>query len=388
MPAQLNIFLLLFGALQGLLISVLLVQRKVYRTAYVFLIVYIAVMILQILLKVASKVWLMQNLSMLYFISYRLPFLYGPLAYLLTLYLLRKKTGFSPVSVLHLLPFVVAVFTMLYYFQTGRDSYFVAAFMDGNIFSLLQIISILVYHGLALREWRKHNISVKNYFSDIRKFQLSWLKMFIWLSLIVCSLITAAIYFMYLYFPLLNDLKLVFIALTVFIYWVSYAALKQPQVFSVTYGFAGDEAPGPLINKLIVHRAEKKYANSGLNEEEVARVTTVLEHLMSKRKLYLDAEIDIEKLAASIPCSRHHLSQVLNEKLDRSFYDYINQYRVEEAKLLLKDPSRAHHKIASIAYDAGFNSLSSFNEVFKKIAGETPSHFRKHQGEVYRQQRV
>ena len=103
---------------------------------------------------------------------------------------------------------------MFYWFQTGRDSYFVAVFMDGNIFTLLQLASIIIYHGLALRCWQRHRETTKNYYSDIRKFQVNWLRQFIWGSMIVCLLITVAIYFMYLYFPGLSELKFVFAALT------------------------------------------------------------------------------------------------------------------------------------------------------------------------------
>ena len=98
---------------------------------------------------------------------------------------------------------------------------------------------------------------------------------------------------------------------------------------------------------------------------------------MQHDKLYLEPELTIDALAATIVCSRHHLSQALNEKLGKSFYDCVNHYRVEEAKLLLADDGRAAHKITSIAYDAGFNSISTFNDVFKKNTGVTPSQYRK-----------
>jgi len=74
--------------------------------------------------------------------------------------------------------------------------------------------------------------------------------------------------------------------------------------------------------------------------------------------------------------------------LDKSFYDYINHYRVEEARQLLIDPGKAGYKISSIAYDAGFNSVSTFNEVFRKFTGLTPSQFRKKPSQQARQQRV
>jgi AraC-like DNA-binding protein len=87
--------------------------------------------------------------------------------------------------------------------------------------------------------------------------------------------------------------------------------------------------------------------------------------------------LNIDKLAEELSCQKHHLSQALNDVLHQSFNEYVNQKRVQEAKMILSDLSFNHHKIASIAYDAGFNSLSSFNEIFKKIEGLTPSQFRK-----------
>src|ERR1700741_2653265 len=115
MPVQLNIFLLLFGGLQGLLLSVLLASKRSYRSGYIFLIIYILVMLTQITMKVMSKIWLMENVHFLYNLSYRLPFLYGPLAYLLVTYLVSKKRKFRPAGLLHFAPFIVAVLVMLDY---------------------------------------------------------------------------------------------------------------------------------------------------------------------------------------------------------------------------------------------------------------------------------
>jgi AraC-like DNA-binding protein len=169
-----------------------------------------------------------------------------------------------------------------------------------------------------------------------------------------------------------------FLALTAFIYWISYSALTQPSIFSVIKGYAGkQDANLPVLPKLVVHRPAKKYSNSGLSEDAITAIQSTLEEMMSRQKPYLNPELTINDLAAMVNCNRHHLSQVLNEGLRQSFYDYVNHYRVEEARQLLLDPSREDHKIASIAYDAGFNSLSTFNDVFKKITGTTPSQFRK-----------
>ncbi len=139
--------------------------------------------------------------------------------------------------------------------------------------------------------------------------------------------------------------------------------------------------------QLVIHKRGEKYANTGLKEDEAGRILTGLEQLMQEQKVFLDPEITIEKLAGLANSNRHIVSQVLNERAGRSFYDYINQYRVNEAKRLLLDPQYSNQKIASIAYDAGFNSLSAFNDVFKKMTGATPSQFKKDEQRVSRQQR-
>ncbi|MBP6829030.1 MAG: AraC family transcriptional regulator, partial [Saprospiraceae bacterium] len=83
-----------------------------------------------------------------------------------------------------------------------------------------------------------------------------------------------------------------------------------------------------------------------------------------------------DTLAALVGTNRHNLSQAINERLQKNFYDYLNEYRVRAARAHLADPGNDHLKIAAIAYDAGFNSLSTFNDVFKKLTGHTPSAFR------------
>jgi AraC-like DNA-binding protein len=180
-----------------------------------------------------------------------------------------------------------------------------------------------------------------------------------------------------------------FAAITIFIYWVSYAALTTPSVFSVIKGHAGREnAITVLLPKLVVYRPAKKYSNSGLSEEDITTIRAVLQKVMTEQKPYLRPELTINDLAALVKCNRHHLSQVLNEALKQSFYDYVNHYRVEEAKQLLLEPAKEEFKIASIAYDAGFNSLSTFNDVFKRVTGYTPSQFRKEFKQVFRKERV
>ncbi len=140
--------------------------------------------------------------------------------------------------------------------------------------------------------------------------------------------------------------------------------------------------------RLLVHRPARKYANSNLGMEHQQRIVQSVENQMKQKKVFLDPEITIDRLAELVGCSRHHLSQVLNESMKQSFYEYINYWRVEEAKSLLTDPRQQALKIASIAFDSGFNSISAFNEVFKKFSGQTPSQYKKQTVAYSRKERV
>ncbi len=385
MALQVNIVLLLFGGLQGLFLSFILLKKKIYKAGYTFLLAYLVVMILQIILKVASKIWLIQNMQSFYFFSYQFPFLYGPLVYLFARqFFLQKKLQVT--DALHFLPAMIA----LTYFITGIGDNF-KLFLP--LFSPLprliaEFNSILIYHFLAWRIVINYPLQIKNSIPEITELQHRWIKQFILISAILCMVISVTIFLLYMWYPFNQDLRFSFIALTLFTYWISYCAWNQPQVFAAIPGFAINTEDGNTVTSLKVYRTSIKYANSGLSNVDTSRILGRLNYLMDEKKLYLDAELTIEQLAEAIPCSRHHLSQALNQQLQKSFYDYINAYRVEETKTLLADPLKTNHKIASIAYDAGFNSLSAFNDIFKKFTGSTPSQYRKQPKEQSQKQRV
>ena len=74
--------------------------------------------------------------------------------------------------------------------------------------------------------------------------------------------------------------------------------------------------------------------------------------------------------------SIHLLSQVINEQLGVNFFNFVNQYRVEEFKERLADPSNRNFSLLGIAFDSGFNSKSTFNRIFRNTTGLTPSRYR------------
>ena len=124
--------------------------------------------------------------------------------------------------------------------------------------------------------------------------------------------------------------------------------------------------------------ADKRYEKSGLDGSKMDEYEAALMSFMEKSRIYLDPDLSLDELASRMKMSRHHLTQLLNDRLMKNFYSFINEYRISVAIAQLKD-LRVEVNILSLAFDCGFNSRSSFNNYFKKITGHTPSGYRKRQ---------
>lgn len=381
------IFILLFGLVQGVLLILFFIHRKLHHGAYVFLLLYLTAIMLQLTLKVMSKIWLMENWPVLYQFSHWLPLLYGPFIFLFVKHLLQP--GLTMKSWLGHFIFPATILAMLFMAGAGLLPGKAAVFFNPHLRAVLLVTSVLYYHRAASLLVKTPAFVVKNETALHAAVPATWVKQVVLVAMVTSLLIVAALYTLYMLYPLGHGFRYLFSVLSIYIYWFSYKALTNPIAFSVVKGFAkGDTETAPLLPHLKVFRKPKKYAHSTMSGGDVQALAASLQQLMTEKKLFLQPELTINRLSDELQCSRHHLSQLLNDTIGRSFYDYINHLRIDEAKLLLADARYTHHKIASIAYDAGFNSLSTFNEVFKKSTGKTPSGFRKEMLKEAQQQRV
>ena len=98
---------------------------------------------------------------------------------------------------------------------------------------------------------------------------------------------------------------------------------------------------------------------------------------MENKKPYLDFELTLQKLCVQIERPEKELSILINHHMGKHFFDFINEYRIEHAKMILSNPDKKHQTILEILYQVGFNSKSSFYTAFKKITGKTPILYRK-----------
>jgi AraC-like DNA-binding protein len=119
-----------------------------------------------------------------------------------------------------------------------------------------------------------------------------------------------------------------------------------------------------------------KYSTSKLSDEIRGQILSDLIVYM-KKKPFHKFNFNIEDIADELNTNTRYLSQVINETYQMNFFNYINQFRIEEAKVILQSSKSDKYTIEGIAKMVGFNSKSSFNGAFKKTTGFTPSEFKK-----------
>ena len=123
--------------------------------------------------------------------------------------------------------------------------------------------------------------------------------------------------------------------------------------------------------------AMKKYEQSTLTAQKAEQHLQRLLRYMEEEKPYLEFELTLGDIARQLSIPQKELSQVINERLNKNFCTFLNEYRIGEARRLLLEHTGKKLSVLDIAFECGFNSKTSFNMVFKKHLQMTPTHFRK-----------
>lgn len=121
---------------------------------------------------------------------------------------------------------------------------------------------------------------------------------------------------------------------------------------------------------------------SSLSKDQQQSLVAELDKVMTGMKLYKDPDLNLEKLSAITNISRHHISEALNQYSEKTFYQFLNEYRLNEVLMMLNKYKQDNIRpnILSLAFAVGFNSKSSFNQYFKKYTSFTPTEYLKSEG--------
>jgi AraC-like DNA-binding protein len=142
--------------------------------------------------------------------------------------------------------------------------------------------------------------------------------------------------------------------------------MVRPKVFD---GYALHEALRPQLG-------QPRQKPVGLSAEAGGELLQRLEALMHSEKLYKAESIRLDTLAQRLEVPRNTLSQVINQT-GMNFFEYINHWRIEEAKKILAETTKKELNVIEVAYEVGFNNKVTFNKSFKKSTGLTPTEFRR-----------
>lgn len=148
--------------------------------------------------------------------------------------------------------------------------------------------------------------------------------------------------------------------------WYLFVALNKPEFFR---GVNSQLKP-------IVELIPKQKSSPAVDDEKNKQILALKEFMIEKEP-YLNSSLTIQDLAEQLKIPVKDLSALINLYMNKHFFDFINEYRIEKAKEILKDPSQKQLTILEILYQVGFNSKSSFSTSFKKHTGTTPTDFRK-----------
>jgi AraC-like DNA-binding protein len=354
---------LMAGAAQGFLLSLVLftitkANKNANRLLALLLFLFSFMMFFHSLAQLSPTVSEKPNHESLTQLVF---FLFGPLFYLYTVALTRKDFHFTWKTILHTLPFFTSIvlFSLL---QVGVKNESVASMIDKPL-PWLMMIQMSIYLFWVIKVLQQYSRDLKQSHSSVEKINLNWLRF-----LTVGNLIIWPVAF--LVEVMKGDSEAwnyVWLLISIFMYMMGYLGMRQSDIFAGE----SEDVDFPLEPE------RAKYKKSTLKPDDAERYFEKLEALMETDKSFLKSDLTLPVLARQIGISVHHLSQVINDKASKNFYEYINSYRVEEAQRLLTDPEKQNLTIAAICYESGFNSLSSFNTLFKKTTGKTPSNFRK-----------
>ncbi|WP_246052869.1 helix-turn-helix domain-containing protein [Leptospira semungkisensis] len=320
----------------------------------------------------ASSLWLLSGVAFLYGWIYRFPFFFGvhlpfvfAIAPVLVLHfqITLLKENLSRLEILpHFLPSLFCFLLLLPYWTGGEEFQTKTLTSFGKskepyllILAFLQIgpkISLLVYLLPLIFIYRSYLYRRKK---DLREERMRRLFL-LFLGLVSMLILLGLSGFIFNSSDLIRSSIYGLPLLIVFAFLVSQ---KEPSSLGI-------------IGKNLREVSYKKSRLVGTDEHTLR---DRLEALMREEKIYADEDLTLGQLAQELELTNHQLSEFLNNRLFMKFSDYINSWRIKEAKsLLLEDSERS---ILSISESVGFNSKSAFNEAFKKFTDQTPSDYRK-----------
>ncbi len=368
-------YTLIYGIFMSLLLTALLLTKRGRNDADTLLSIYLTISAVSLALAYLEILNRERGYNFPFLINSSVPFilLLGPALWLYVKRLITPDFRYKMVHLLLLVPFIFAFVLLFLNSYSADDNIKIASdryesFLQEPLF--LIIASMIAISNIGYTSWglsliATHRKRIKSYFSQTEKIDLRWLK-FLLIWALFCYSCISALYIIDSFVNIFSYNTLQTIGYTiasVFVIILGFYGLRQGELFSGT------------TREYIINRSQEIGKNSEPIVKEEEEFINRLLSFMKESKPYLNPEITLGVLSSQMKVSADYLSRIINTRLNMNFFDFIAHYRVEEFKLMCKDPSKRNYTLISLAYDCGFNSKATFNRVFKKSTGVTPSEY-------------
>ncbi|AXT20435.1 helix-turn-helix domain-containing protein [Flavobacteriaceae bacterium AU392] len=360
---------------QGLFLFLFILLKHIRNRSYVLL----ACILIPILFELIHSKLISSRLILEYpyFVSTGHLFSYsiGPFIYLYTFSLTKKDVKFRWYQVLHFIPFIIYNINKLpSYLQTNAQKtsflrryykaidsnpqYFTESrgFLDIMKGFLLFDLHKIIYIIAAFYIFYNFRKKIKNRYSNLEKTNLKWIHNILYGYLIIWIMIPIQRFHVFLDIDPLLVHNIESLILSIHIYLIAYMVFSQK-------------------SELKLHPIQKP--KSLPDTKRLENILRAANEMMIEEKLFLNQNLSLSMLAQKVDAKEHNLSKTINDSLGINFFDYVNNYRVEEAKKLLQSQNNKLYTVEHIGALSGFSSKTTFYRAFKKQTGMTPSKFQK-----------
>jgi AraC-like DNA-binding protein len=288
-------------------------------------------------------------------------YLFAPLIYLYFKKLVFRNSPYGSSFLKHC---ILAIFMLLYFFWTltlSNEQYVaihgrMGIFYTFLIMEVVGVLSFAFYSYLSLKIVRK----IKNtenptlYTKQITRY-IQFVLLGITLLWIFWGIGVFNVYYLGNAKSLVSY-KFIWFCITTFLFIVGYFSFTQPEIVRL-----------PIVKKAA--------SKDRLSKAEIVVVKKKLQHLIDNEHIYMQSDLSLKNLAKALDTTANNLSWLLNSVYEKTFYEYINEYRIKAFLKKIEDGEHKKQTLLSIAMDSGFNSKSTFNKTFKSLMNDTPSRY-------------
>jgi AraC-like DNA-binding protein len=371
----------IIGASQALFLAFLAFNKKNRSNADFVLAIWLFLIAINLIDFYLLKTGLAYEHPHLLGIGACIPLIHGPFMYVYLLVMISRNSKILPGYLLHGIPFIAFTiyFMFDFYFLNGAEKIAYIEKQANDPYPVIILLNVLIlaagplYIMLSLLRLRTHMNNIANNFSYTEGVNLRWLRYvisgltFIWLMVVLSNILSKV--------PVITDSlseNIIYMSVTIAVFFLGYYGIKQkaiyidsPKSVKAIKKLATGKRPGQI---------QKVDDLSQKEDKEVVYMTTLLD-FFDTEKPYLNNKLSLKEVADALNIPLNLLSSVINRQTGKSFFNFVNSYRVTEFMSRLADPANKNYTLMAIAYESGFNSKSSFNRIFKDYTGLTPSEF-------------